>query len=398
YELLKPEKIEKGKVYPLVLLLHGAGSRGNNNKQSRFAGGIIHKVMLAPEMRKKHPCFMLLPQCRKGKQWVNAPWTAKTSSPTAAKPSDQMQMAILALQKIVRQNPIDTNRIYLTGVSMGGYGSWELATRYPQWFAALVPVCGGGDERLAHRLLGMPIWAFHGSKDRAVPVCRSRIMIEAIRKAGGKAKYTEIKGAGHNVWTPAYTRNDVFLWMFKHKKSPAKDPLPGLTALTGPTSPLRKNERIVFLGDSITLDGAGESGFITLIKDAIRTYKSNLGVKIIPAGISGHKVTDLHKRFVKDVITAKASIVFIYVGINDVKKQTPKDKYEKLLKDMIARCRKRGIIVILATPGLIGEKIDGGNSLDATLDEYAAISRKVAAETGAGLCDLRKEFIETLKI
>ncbi len=409
YRLLKPEKIEKDKAYPLVLLLHGAGGRGDNNKgqlrrnkDSKRQLRYIPNVLLSPEMRKKHPCFILVPQCRRGKKWVNASWGAKTSSPTAAKPSDQMQAAILALQKTVRQNPVDINRIYLTGMSMGGYGSWELATRYPQWFAAVVPICGGGDERLAHRLTELPLWAFHGDKDKTVPVCRSRIMVKAIRKAGGKPQYTEVKNAGHTTWPIAYKAN-VIEWMFKHNQSPAKDPLPGLTALAGPTSPLREKERIVFLGDSITLYGTGKFGFITLIGNAIRENKPKLGATVIPAGHSGHKVSHLHKRFVKDVITANASIVFIYIGINDVwykyrKQATPKDKYEKLLKDMITRCQKQGIVVILATPGLIGERIDGGNLRDAILDEYAAISRKVAAETGAGLCDLRKEFIEALKI
>jgi predicted peptidase len=103
---------------------------------------------------------------------------------------------------------------------MGGYGSWELATRMPDRFAAVVPICGGGDEHWADHLVNVPIWAWHGDADPAVPVERSRKMIEAIKQSGGHPKYTELKGVGHNSWTPAYSDPEGPIpWMFEHVKS-----------------------------------------------------------------------------------------------------------------------------------------------------------------------------------
>jgi len=216
YRLLRPEKIEPGKKYPLILFLHGAGERGEDNRrQLKYLPAWMAKA----EQRKKFPCFVLAPQCRPGKQWVNRPWGDKKSHPMDDRPSHQMQVVIEVLKKTLKDEPVDFSRVYLTGLSMGGYGSWELAARHPEWFAAVVPICGGGDEKQAARLVKLPIWAFHGDADRAVPVERSRQMIEAIKKAGGKPKYTEYAGGGHNVWDRAYKQPDgVIRWMFEQSR------------------------------------------------------------------------------------------------------------------------------------------------------------------------------------
>ena len=167
---------------------------------------------------------------------------------------------------------------------------------------------------------------------------------------------------------------------------------------------LVKGDRIVFLGDSITAGGGGKSGYITLVKNTLDKECPDLGIEVFNAGISGHKVPNLQARLDRDVIAKKPTIVFIYIGINDVwhwRKQpngemaggTPKDRFEEGLKDLIARIKAAGARVILCTPSTIGEKPDGTNERDAMLDEYSAISRKVAAETGMQLNDLRKAFI-----
>lgn len=398
YRILKPAKVAKGKTYPLVLFLHGAGERGDDNrKQLKY----LPERMAAEPYRSTYPCFVLAPQCRRGRKWADVSWSHRASTKMPAEPSHQMAVAIAVLRKTMSAEPVDPRRVYLTGLSMGGYGSWDLAVRHPEWFAAVVPICGGGDERQAKRLASLPIWAFHGDKDPAVPVGRSRTMIEAIKQAGGKPKYTEVKGGGHNVWSIAYAaESGVLEWMFRQVKP---EPLPaGVRALVAPDSPLRKGERIAFLGDSITQQGVGKHGYVTLIRQAIESAKGDLGVAVIGAGISGHKVPDLQKRLDRDVIDKKATAVFVYIGINDVwhslrKRGTPKDKYEAGLRDVIGRLKKSGATVVLATPSVIGEKHDGSNQLDAMLDEYAAISRKVAAETNVHLCDLRKAFVEYLK-
>jgi lysophospholipase L1-like esterase len=172
----------------------------------------------------------------------------------------------------------------------------------------------------------------------------------------------------------------------------------------GDMVPLKKGDRIVFLGDSITQGGTGPKGYVTLIKTQLTEKHKDLGIEIIGAGISGNKVPDLQRRVEKDVIGRKPTIVFIYIGINDVwhgqndpAKGTPKDKFESGLKEVIGKISAADGKVILCTPTVIGEKKDGGNKLDAQLDEYADISRRIAKELKLPLCDLRKAFTDYLK-
>lgn len=176
----------------------------------------------------------------------------------------------------------------------------------------------------------------------------------------------------------------------------------GVEALTAADSPLAKGEVIAFFGDSITQGGAGPGGYCRLIAEAIEKQRPELGVKIVYAGISGHKVPNLQERLDRDVLSKKPTIVFIYIGINDVwhstsGRGTPKDRFEAGLRDLIAKITAADAKVVLCTPSTIGEKTDGSNELDPMLEEYSAISRKVAAETGTTLCDLRKAFLDYLK-
>ena len=219
YLVLAPEGgYESGEKYPLIFFLHGAGERGNDPKKL-----LPHfpTQMAKPEWRTKFPCVVVVPQCRDGKQWVNAPWGDKTSTPLADKPSDDLQMAIAILEKSIKTLPVDKDRVYLTGLSMGGYGAWELAMRRPELFAAVAPVCGGGDDTQAAKLKDIPIWAAHGDADRVVWPVRSRTMCEAITKAGGNIKYTEYTGVGHNSWTQFYAdAQGVVPWMLEQKRKP----------------------------------------------------------------------------------------------------------------------------------------------------------------------------------
>lgn len=213
--LLRPTKIEPNKKYPVILFLHGAGERGSENR-----GQLRHfpEKMSEPDRRERFPAFVIAPQCPANKRWVEVNWSSGKSTPQT-EPTEPMQGAIAALQHVLKAEPTDPARVYLTGLSMGGYGSWDLATRHPDWFAAVVPICGGGDERKAATLKDVPVWAFHGDKDTAVPVARSRAMIEAIRAAGGQPKYSELAGVGHNSWQNAYDEKSGLLqWMFEQRR------------------------------------------------------------------------------------------------------------------------------------------------------------------------------------
>ncbi len=171
-----------------------------------------------------------------------------------------------------------------------------------------------------------------------------------------------------------------------------------------PAVKLKAGDRIVFLGDSITQGGAGPNGYVTMIRQALDKKHADLKIEVIGAGISGNKVPDLQRRVDKDVIAKKPTIVVIYIGINDVwhgekdpTRGTLPEAFEAGLKEVIGKCRDAGATVVLCTPSVIGEKLDGANSLDAKLDQYSDLSRKLAKELKLPLCDLRKAFLEHIK-
>ncbi len=167
---------------------------------------------------------------------------------------------------------------------------------------------------------------------------------------------------------------------------------------------LRKGERIVFLGDSITQAGAGPNGYVTMIRTALTEKRPDFNIEVLGAGISGNKVPDLQRRLEADVLAKQPSLVVIYIGINDVwhgetdpARGTFPELFAGGLRDVIDRCRLAGARVVLCTPSVIGEKTDGMNPLDGKLDEYAGISRKVARQRNVELCDLRAAFLAHLK-
>ena len=215
YRLLAPENIASGIRYPLVLLLHGAGERGlDNQKQLVHVAGLFSN----PENRRKYPCFVLAPQCTPDERWVDSPW----GFPNFVQPlhlSRNLASAMQLLDQTIKEYPIDSDRIYIMGLSMGGYGTWDAVTRFPKRFAAAIPICGGGDVSKAARLTHLPIWAFHGSADTAVPVELSRNMCNAIQQQGGNCRYTEFPGTGHDSWTPATEQPDFLPWLFAKRKN-----------------------------------------------------------------------------------------------------------------------------------------------------------------------------------
>lgn len=218
--LMSPADLDVNKKYPLVLFLHGAGERGND-----LTKALKHfpEVLANAENRSKFPCFLIVPQCPNGQQWVDVPWGDKTSQPLAKKPGQPLQRVMTVLQHAIEHLPVDADRVYLTGLSMGGYGSWELAMRMPNTFAAVAPICGGGDETQAALLKDVPLWVAHGDADTAVPVERSRVMVAAVRKAGGNVVYNEYPRVGHNSWNRAYRNADGAIpWMFQQVRKPAK--------------------------------------------------------------------------------------------------------------------------------------------------------------------------------
>lgn len=165
--------------------------------------------MATKAMVQKHPCFLLAVQCPLDRMWVPVSFAERQSRALAPDLTLPQRAVLAAMQTLMQTHAdeIDLDRVYLTGLSMGGFGCWDLAMRDPYRFAALAPVCGGGDELQAHRLLGLPIWNFHGANDSAVPVARSRSMIQSLRSFGHPVRYTELPGVGHDSWLQAYGKD-----------------------------------------------------------------------------------------------------------------------------------------------------------------------------------------------
>ena len=214
YRLLKPVNEDPKQSYPLVVFLHGAGERGSDNTAQ-----LTHGVgdFAREENRKNYPCFLIAPQCPSGAKWSDVDWGAEKHV-MPKEPSESGRLTLELIAAMQKEHRIDPKRIYITGLSMGGYGTWDLIARRPELFAAAVPVCGGGDEATAAVMAKIPIWAFHGDKDGAVKVSRSRNMIEALKKAGGEPKYSEYAGVGHDSWVKAYSDPEMMKWLFAQKR------------------------------------------------------------------------------------------------------------------------------------------------------------------------------------
>jgi predicted peptidase len=206
------------KKVPLVLFLHGAGGRGTDNRK-QITDQPASLVFIQPANQAGWPVFMVAPQCPPDQQWVAMPWgerSGKGKRPAA--PTWPLAAAVALIDKLIAEYPtIDPTRIYITGISMGGYGTFDAAARWPTKWKAAVPICGGYDETEVGPLVTLPLWAFHAEDDPAVPVTRTRAIIEALRARGGKPRYTEYPAAaryGHLSWVPAYADPQLLPWMF----------------------------------------------------------------------------------------------------------------------------------------------------------------------------------------
>jgi len=214
YRLLKPMGYDPQKKYPLVLFFHGAGERGDDNRRQ-----LVHGMneFAGDQMMKKYPCFVAAPQCPQGAQWVDTPWTADAHA-MPDEPTAPMRMSLELLSALETEFSIDPSRIYVTGLSMGGFGVWDALQRHPNRFAAAVPVCGGADLAKAQSIAHIPVWVFHGDSDGVVKTKRSRDMVDAIKQAGGSPRYTEYPNTGHNAWSATYSNQEVYDWLFAQRR------------------------------------------------------------------------------------------------------------------------------------------------------------------------------------
>jgi predicted peptidase len=199
YVLFVPHDYKGDKPYPIILFLHGAGERAGGKKQPVEVG--IGSAIKKHE--KDFPFLVVIPQAEKT-------WQATSAD---------AKRALAMLGEVGKEYKVDPKRVYLTGLSMGGFGTWSLAVAHPDKWAAIVPICGSGDTKQAAKIKDIPCWCFHGDADKSVKVEGSRSMIAALKEAGGSPKYTEYPGVGHNSWDRAYGTKKLYEWLLQqHKK------------------------------------------------------------------------------------------------------------------------------------------------------------------------------------
>ena len=201
-----------GEGRPLLIFLHGAGERGTDNEKTlNHVSPFFEEYALNME---KYGAYYLIPQCGLDHKWAETPWEKGSYNQDNLPISKYLSAAKELIDTFVEENKIDKSRIYIMGCSMGGYGTWDMITRFPDYFKAAMPICGGGDPSKAHLIKHMPIWTFHGDADEAVPVSASRDMVKALNDCGADIIYTEIPGWGHHAWKVAHDSRIVYDWLF----------------------------------------------------------------------------------------------------------------------------------------------------------------------------------------
>lgn len=218
--ILTPVNFRQGQKYPLVVFLHGAGERGSDNeKQLTWGAGLF----LDSLNRMKFPAIVVMPQCPMNAYWAVVTRGLKDSLTFAVNsdtlPSTSMRLVLKFIDELSRSGRVDTRRIYIGGLSMGGMGTFDALARRPDLFAAAFTICGAGDPRMVRKYRkGLPVWVFHGDADVVVPVSNSRLMVNELRKVNARVKYTEYPGVNHNSWTPAFSEKDLLPWLFSQQK------------------------------------------------------------------------------------------------------------------------------------------------------------------------------------
>lgn len=225
YRIMYPSKYDVNKKYPVVLFLHGAGERGSDNSKQ-----LVHGANLFADSanRIKFPAFVIFPQCPESDFWAKIERDQAPDSDTLGgfhfisegNVGKSLGLVVNLIDSFAKTPQVNTKKIYLGGLSMGGMGTFELLWRKPQFFAAAFPICGGGDPTKVNVYAdNFPIWVFHGASDPVVPVSNSRLMVNELKKAGANVTYSEYPGVKHNSWDNAFAEPDLLPWLFSKEKN-----------------------------------------------------------------------------------------------------------------------------------------------------------------------------------
>jgi predicted peptidase len=199
YVVFVPPGYDGTRAFPAILFLHGSGATGTDGR-AHVQGALAAAIRKRP---KYFPFLVVFPQSHEGSWQANSP---------------DGKRALAILDRVARDYRVNGKRLYLTGLSMGAEGVWSLAAAHPQRWAAIVPICGGGDPATAARFKDVPCWCFHGDADKVTPPARSRAMIRALKQAGGNPLYQEYPGVGHNAWDRTYANPDLYEWLLLQER------------------------------------------------------------------------------------------------------------------------------------------------------------------------------------
>lgn len=221
YRILFPENFDPEKKYPLIIMLHGSGERGNDNEaQLKNASALFTKT----SFRQKYPAIVVFPQCPANSFWSDVAFSHDSTGnkfvfPTNAPPTKAMHAVMGLIGQMLEKPYVNQHQVYVGGLSMGGMGTFEIIGREPKIFAAAFAMCGGDNTLNAEKYAKkVPVWIFHGEKDNIVSPDHSMSIYEAIKAAGGDPKLTIIPNVGHQCWDIAMADPDLMVWLFSHKK------------------------------------------------------------------------------------------------------------------------------------------------------------------------------------
>lgn len=388
YRLYVPEDYNAEKEYSFLLFLHGAGDRGGNNEsQVAVNTGLLNRIITGETItyngeviNSSKEFIIVAPQCQRDYQWVDTSWsvTPDPSYKLDEVPQSQYMTAVVELIADMQSRyNLNSSRMYVTGLSMGGFGTWDLLMRYPDLFAAAIPMGGAGDTSKADVIKNTPVWTFHQLHDPIVASAGTVAMVKALTEVGAEVKFTPYFDTVHNAWTKGYAEPDLLQWLYNHTK---------------------ENKKVAFVGDSITY-GAGVTDRATKAYPSIVDAKLGAGYEVGNFGVSATsalstaKIPYIHTEEYKASLEFEADILFIMFGTNDIKYENwieGKDNFEADYAALINSYKEVNpdVKVYIGIPSRIfKENVFGERSPEILENEGIPAVYNVAEAVGAEVVD-----------
>ncbi len=394
YRLYVPSDYNPEKEYSFLLFLHGAGNRGDGNEsQVSVNTGLLDRIINGEEITNgsekidsSKEFIMVAPQCAKEKQWVDTSWsvTPDPSYKLDEIPQSQYMTAVVELiDKMKNDYNLNADRMYITGLSMGGFGTWDLLVRYPDLFAAAIPMGGAGDPSKAEVIANTPVWTFHQLQDPTVAADGTLAMVEALVNVGAEVKFTPYFDGVHNAWTKGYAEKDMLQWLYDHNKDKV---------------------RVAFVGDSITygaeLADRKNEAFAYLLADELsdKCIVENFGksaTSALSSAVAPYTQTEEYKKSLE----FNPDIVHIMLGTNDIKNENWDEGKDNFVDDYVNiinnyKAKNPDVEVYIGVPPRIfKENVYGTRSPKILEEEGIPAIKQVAEKAGATLV----EYFEPLK-